>query len=71
MSARVLILMFAAAMVGGCSEKAQVSHYEQGEYSGKADAQPWDSAVYGGDKQKWDRALRERAQGQNEYVRTN
>ena len=69
MKAQVLIMLSGFALAA-CSEDAQVSHYEQGEYSGKADAQPWDSALYGGDKQKWDRALRERAQAQNEYVRT-
>lgn len=66
---RMLMLLLAVAVCAGCSEDAQVSVYEQGEYSGKADAQPWDSPAYGGDKLKWDRALRERAQQQNEYVR--
>ncbi|HKY01880.1 MAG TPA: hypothetical protein VJM53_04950 [Burkholderiales bacterium] len=70
MKTRILALMFAGLFLNACSEESQVSMYEQGEYSGKADAQPWDGGAYGGDKQKWDRALRERAQHQNEYVRT-
>ena len=71
MKAALSLLVLTAILCAGCGEEKQVSVYKQGEYSGKADAQPWDSPSYGGDKQKWDQALRQRAQSQNEYVRTH
>jgi hypothetical protein len=69
------------ALVGfsGCGEKEQVIAYQQGKYQGKPDTRPWDSNPAAslhttsqwtkGDKGSWEKALRARAQGQNEYVR--
>jgi len=61
--------MFAAMLIGagllaGCGEKAQTV----GDYRGKTDAKPYE-ANYGGDKAKWESALRARNQNQNEYKR--
>ncbi len=74
-----LIGMVAAFAVSGCGERAQVVHYQNGKYEGKADAQPWDNdpsgALYttskwtAGDKASWEHAIRLRNQRQNEYTR--
>lgn len=73
MSTRSLMSMFATAALGltlaGCSEKPQEMSYEQRSYQGKADAQPWDSPVFKGDKAAWEIAMKNRALGQNEYNR--
>ena len=67
------------AGISGCGEKDQVISYQQGKYQGKPDTRPWDddpsaslhtsSNWTKGDKGSWEKALRARAQGQNEYVR--
>ena len=62
------VLLLAAA---ACSERPQVAQYKQGTYQGKPDTPPYQSAPYNGDKAAWDRAVATRAQGQNEYKRTN
>ena len=59
----------AALLLGGCGERPQVVHYEQGKYQGKPDAPAYQSPPYDGDKQAWDKAMRTRAQNQNEYSR--
>ena len=74
MSARrtVLLAAFAAVAALGlaaCGENQQVTVYKQGKYQGKPDQKPWDSPEYGGDQAKWERAIEQRTQAQNEYVR--
>jgi hypothetical protein len=59
-----IIVLVAAAGLVACGEKAQVA----GEYRGKTDAKPYE-ANFGGDKAKWEAALRARNQNQNEYKR--
>ncbi len=67
---RIALLLLAAAGLAGCGEKPQVASYEEGRYQGKTDTRPWDAAAFKGDKQAWEGALRQRAQKQNEYQRT-
>ena len=57
-----LAALAAIATVGlaGCGEEQQVVVYKQGKYQGKPDANPWDSAEFGGDKTKWETALKTR-----------
>ena len=43
--------------------------YEQGQYRGKTDARPWEGGEFKGDRAAWEKALKERARGQNEYNR--
>jgi hypothetical protein len=57
--------------VAACSERPQVATYKQGTYQGKPDTPPYQNAPFNGDKAAWDRAIATRAQGQNEYKRTN
>ena len=60
-----------AALMGlaACSEVPQVTVYEQGQYRGKADARPWEGGAFKGDRAAWEKALKERSRGQNEYNR--
>jgi hypothetical protein len=68
------LLLFAAAVAlagvaAGCGEKATVTVYKQGQYQGKPDKQPWDNDQFKGDKGAWEKAVKARNLGQNEYVR--
>lgn len=60
------ILGVAAA---GCGEKPTVTVYKQGRYQGKPDKQPWDNDQFKGDKTAWEKAIKARNLGQNEYSR--
>lgn len=56
----------AAFWLGGCTEIAQ----EPGKsYAGKEDAKPYAGDQFKGDKAKWEVALAERSQKQNDYAR--
>jgi hypothetical protein len=72
-AARAVIFAAVAAVttlgLAGCGENQQVTVYKQGKYQGKPDQKPWDSPQYGGDEAKWERAIQQRTQAQNEYVR--
>ena len=68
------LLLFAAAVAlagvaAGCGEKATVTVYKQGQYQGKPDKQPWDNDQFKGDKGAWEKAVKARNLGQNEYER--
>ncbi len=58
------------AGLAGCGEKTQVTVYKQGTYQGKPDNQPWDNDQYKGDRVAWEKAIKARNNGQNEYLRT-
>jgi hypothetical protein len=69
---RFLIVAAGVALawgVAGCGEKSTVTVYKQGQYQGKPDTQPWDSAYFKGDKPAWETAIKKRNEGQNEYSR--
>lgn len=69
---RPVIWAVAAAMsllAAGCGEKTQVTVYKQGQYQGKPDKQPWDNDQFKGDRAAWDKAIKARNDGQNEYKR--
>lgn len=55
--------------LSACSEVPQVTVYEQGQYRGKADTRPWEGSAFAGDRAAWEKALKERSRGQNEYNR--
>ncbi|MBI2310978.1 MAG: hypothetical protein HYU77_00535 [Betaproteobacteria bacterium] len=66
-------LMTAAALVplglvAGCGEKP-VTVYKAGKYQGKADSQPWDNERFKGDRNAWEKAIKDRSVAQNEYAR--
>ncbi len=69
---RVLLVVAAwgcAALVAGCGELPQTTFYKQGEYRGKSDGVPWEGGDFKGDKVAWEKAIKARNNGQNEYVR--
>ncbi len=68
-SSVVAVALIAAAGLYGCGEQPQVVIYEQGQYQGKPDAKPWDGPEFGGDKAKWENAIKARTQAQHEYRR--
>jgi hypothetical protein len=66
-----LALAFAAGalalMLAGCGDKPMV--YKQGQYQGKPDSKPWDNAQFKNNQVEWEKAVKVRNQGQNEYSR--
>lgn len=67
-------LMLAAATVAvfvltGCNEINQ-QEKTQKVYAGKMDEKPFDGQQFGADRTKWEVALKQRGQSQNEYLRT-
>lgn len=67
--AALAILALAAAGLAGCGEKASVTVYKQGKYQGKPDTVPWAGAPFNNNRVEWEKAIRTRTDGQNEYVR--
>ena len=59
----------AALGLSACGEKPSVTVYKQGTYQGKPDNRPWESAPFSGNQAEWDKAIKARNIGQNEYVR--
>jgi hypothetical protein len=71
---KLLMIAAAVALAGvaaGCGEKSSVTVYKQGQYQGKPDKQPWDNDQFKGDKTAWEKAVKGRNLGQNEYVRVS
>ncbi len=69
---RLLLAAVAAAFVlgaAGCGEKTSVTVYKKGEYQGKPDSRPWDNDQFKRDQGTWEKAVKARNLGQNEYVR--
>jgi len=69
---KLFVLSLAAVLpfiAAGCGEKPTVTVYKQGQYQGKPDNQPWDNEQFKGDKVAWEKAIKVRNLGQNEYVR--
>ncbi len=58
----VLVIIFA-----GCGDTPMV--YKQGQYQGKPDSKPWDNAEFKGNQVEWEKAVKTRTQGQDEYTR--
>jgi len=69
---KLLAIAAAVALAGvaaGCGEKSSVTVYKQGQYQGKPDKQPWDNDQFKGDRGAWEKSVKARNLGQNEYVR--
>ena len=71
MTARAFIAAFAlgvlSLLVAGCGEKPVV--YKQGQYQGKPDSKPWENDLFKGNQVEWEKAVKARNQGQDEYTR--
>jgi hypothetical protein len=63
-----LLAMFAFS-VEGCGERPQVTVYKQGQYKGKPDNLPWQSAPFNGSRGDWEKSIDGRTKNQNEYLR--
>jgi hypothetical protein len=64
--ATAIAALAAAVFLGGCAEVAQ----EPGKYvAGKQDTRPYAGEPYKGDKAKWEAAIAERSQRQDDYAR--
>jgi hypothetical protein len=70
--------VLAAVVLSGCAERAQNLSAKPGaNYSGKPDTAPWKAQAtpysagnfQAGDKAAWEKAIKVRADGQNEYAR--
>jgi hypothetical protein len=59
----------AALVLTGCSEINQQEKTKK-VYAGKHDEKPFDGQQFGADRTKWEVALKQRGQTQNEYLRT-
>ena len=67
---RVLpVLAMFILSIAGCGERPQVTVYKQGEYKGKPDNLPWQSAPFNGNRGEWDKTIDGRTKSQNEYLR--
>jgi len=70
MSARRFALAFTtgalALMLAGCDKPVV---YKQGQYQGKPDSKPWDNDQFKGNQVEWEKSIKTRNQGQNEYSR--
>ena len=71
MRAAVVAFVSAAALVGlsACGEKPNVTVYKQGQYQGKPDNQPWQSAPFNNNQTEWEKSIKARNNAQNEYLR--
>ena len=65
-----LVALIAVAGLAGCGEKPNVTVYKQGKYQGKPDNVPWQGAPFNNNQAEWEKAIRARNNGQNEYLRT-
>jgi len=69
---KLLILAVAATLpwvVAACGETPTVTVYKQGQYQGKPDKRPWDNDQFKNDRGAWEKSVKARNLGQNEYVR--
>jgi hypothetical protein len=64
---RAVLLACAALILGACHEIPQDAAKP---YAGKEDTKAYASDVFKGDKAAYEKALAQRAQTQNEYIRT-
>jgi hypothetical protein len=55
-----------AFLLAGCD---QPKVYKQGQYQGKEDAKPWNNSQFNGNQVEWEKAIKARNQGQDEYTR--
>ena len=66
----LLVLAVAGLALAGCGEgDQQVVVYKQGKYQGKPDNLPWQGAPFNNNQAEWEKAIKARTIGQNEYVR--
>ena len=65
----VVAAALAAFGLAGCGERSQVTVYKQGQYQGKPDNLPWEGQPFANNKTEWEKTIKARNNGQNEYLR--
>ncbi len=65
----VVVAATFAVSLAACGEKPTASVYQQGKYSGRQDTEPWQNERFKGNQVEWEKAVKARNNGQNEYVR--
>ncbi len=65
-----LVAAMLGMALGACGEINQTAKTEK-IYAGKKDTRASDSALFGGDRKKWEATLAQRSNTQNEYLRTD
>ncbi len=63
-----LALAFSFSLTG-CGETPQTVSVKPGQSAAKPDDKPYQNAPFNGDRAAWERALRARADNQNDYKR--
>jgi hypothetical protein len=63
LAAGFMLVLFLA----GCGDQPKV--YKQGQYQGKEDGKPWNNGQFNGNQVEWEKAVKARNQGQDEYTR--
>lgn len=67
---RILAATLLALTMAACGEIDQTAKSEK-VYAGKKDTRAAEGTAFGGDKKKWEAALAQRSNTQNEYLRTD
>ena len=67
--AAALVAVGLAFALAACGEKPNVTVYKQGQYQGKPDNVPWQSAPFNNNQVEWEKAIKARNNNQNEYLR--
>jgi hypothetical protein len=65
----LLVAVLPLGLLAGCGEERPAQAYKQGTYQGKQIADPWNNEEFKGNQKAWEDAIKQRNQGQNEYVR--
>ena len=63
------VAVLAIAGFAGCGESRDVTVYKQGQYQGKPDNLPWQSAPFNNNQTEWEKVIKARNNAQNEYIR--
>jgi hypothetical protein len=67
--ALLTVALVASAGLLACGERPTVTVYKQGQYQGKPDNVPWQSAPFNNNQVEWEKAIKARNNAQNEYLR--
>jgi starvation-inducible outer membrane lipoprotein len=68
---RLALIPAVALGLAACAEAPQDVAHKGGKYAGKVDAKPFEEGPQKMTRAEWERAMRTRADHQNEYKRVN
>jgi hypothetical protein len=67
----LIVVTAVAAALTGCGETPQTNVAKAGQSAAKLDDKPYENDKFKGNREEWQKALRSRADNQNEYKRVN